>query len=136
MSAPTRPLEKRPPAAPQIWMNYKELDVWQHAINLALRVYDATSSLPVDERYGLISQMRRSAGSIASNIAEGEGRGAPKDHLRFLAQARGSLYELETQVIMCIRLRYLKNDALLAEIERAGKLINGSIRSIHRRMSE
>jgi four helix bundle protein len=117
-------------------MNYKELDVWQHAINLALAVYAATSKLPREERYGLASQMRRAAGSIASNIAEGEGRSSPRDRLRFLGQARGSLYELETQIIMCSRLDYFNSDSLMPKLEREAQLINGYVRSLNRRIAK
>lgn len=77
---------------------YKDLIVWQHAINLAASVYQITESFPSKETYGLVSQINRSAVSVASNIAEGAGRNSFKEFDQFLGIALGSLYELETQL--------------------------------------
>ncbi len=87
---------------------YKELRVWQKAIDLAVEVYRITEKLPKEERYGLISQMNRSAVSIPSNIAEGAGRNTEKDFNNFLGIALGSSFELETQVIISNRLEYIE----------------------------
>src|ERR1700688_1864300 len=77
---------------------YKDLNVWRCAMNLVLEVYRSTSSFPRQEIYGLTSQMRRSAVSVPSNIAEGKGRYSRKELLQFLFHARGSLLELRTQI--------------------------------------
>jgi four helix bundle protein len=86
---------------------YKELKVWQKSVELATDIYKATKDFPSDERFGLTSQINRSVVSIASNIAEGSGRGTKKDFNRFLSMAYGSAYELETQIIISNNLKYL-----------------------------
>ena len=78
--------------------SYKDLIVWQKAMQLAEDVYRITRELPVNERFGLVSQMTRSAVSVPSNIAEGTGRGTRKEYAKFLKISRGSLFELETQI--------------------------------------
>ncbi|GAB2620431.1 four helix bundle protein [Belliella aquatica] len=88
---------------------YKELKVWQKAIDLAVEVYRITEKLPKEERFGLISQMNRAAVSIPSNIAEGAGRNTEKDFNNFLGMALGSSFELDTQVIISNRLDYLND---------------------------
>lgn len=80
--------------------NYKELKVWNKAVDLSTAIYSICAEFPVDERYGLKSQMQRSSVSIASNIAEGAGRNSDKEFRHFLSIAYGSCYELETQVII------------------------------------
>ena len=77
--------------------NYQDLLVWQKAMDMVLKVYEVTKSFPRDEVYGLVSQMRRAAISVPSNIAEGKGRRSRKELAQFLFHARGSLLELETQ---------------------------------------
>lgn len=109
-------------------MNYKKLDVWIHSMDLAVDVYAATRRLPKEEQNGLCTQMQRAAVSVPSNVAEGEGRCSARDHLRFLGHARGSLYELETQIIICERLGYLKADGFADTIAETGRLLNGTIR--------
>jgi len=89
--------------------NYKELKVWKKALSLATDIYKSTAEFPQSELYGIISQMRRCAVSISSNIAEGAGRSSNKDFARFLHIANGSSYELETQLIISKNLGYLKN---------------------------
>lgn len=79
---------------------YKELEVWKKAVGLATDIYQMTDRFPDTEKYGLTSQMRRSAVSISSNIAEGAGRDHQKDFSRFLSIALGSFFELETQLIV------------------------------------
>lgn len=83
------------------------MDVWKDAVALVHQVYEFSAAFPQDERFGLISQMRRSAISVPSNIAEGAARGSDKDFLRFLYIARGSLAELETQIIIATQLGYI-----------------------------
>jgi len=92
--------------------NLKELKIWNKAIDLTIDVYKATSSFPSDERFGLISQSRRSAVSIPSNIAEGAGRNSKKEFSNFLGIANGSSYELQTQLVIYTRLNLLGNDLL------------------------
>jgi four helix bundle protein len=92
--------------------NLKELKIWNKAIDLTVDVYKATSSFPSDERFGLISQSRRSAVSIPSNIAEGAGRNSKKEFANFLGIANGSSYELQTQLVISNRLNLLGDDLL------------------------
>jgi four helix bundle protein len=88
---------------------YKELKVWQKAIDLAVEVYRITEKLPKDERFGLIGQMNRSAVSIPSNIAEGAGRNTDKDFNNFLGLALGSSFELDTQLVISNKLEYVND---------------------------
>lgn len=100
--------------------------VWQQAMALAKAVYASTSMLPREEMYGLTSQMRRAAVSIPSNIAEGAGRASEKEFHHFLMIARGSLSELETQVILAQELGFLTNTTdLMEHIQRVFKLLGG-----------
>jgi four helix bundle protein len=98
--------------------NYKELLVWQRAMELACEAYALTGRLPKEEMYALGDQIRRSAISVPSNIAEGYGRNSTRDYVRFLSIARGSRYELETQLLLCVRLGYIAE----SDIERAIQL--------------
>lgn len=85
---------------------YKRLLVWQKSVQLALGLYRLTQDFPVEERYGLTSQLRRAGVSIASNIAEGYGRGTRGEYKQFLAHARGSTLEVQTQLIIARELEY------------------------------
>ena len=106
------------------FMTYKELIVWQKSMDLVTKIYRITRKLPKEEIYGLTNQLRRSAVSIPSNIAEGNARFSTKEYLRFLSVARGSQAEVETQLLLCVRLNYLTQEdideelLLLNEIER------------------
>lgn len=86
---------------------YRDLLVWQKSMSIVLEVYRNTKVFPKDEIYGLAAQMRRSAVSIPSNIAEGYGRNSTNDYVRFLRVAIGSLYELQTQIEISYNLEYL-----------------------------
>ena len=88
----------------------RELTVWQKSIELVEEVYRLLEKLPANERFAMADQIRRSAVSIPSNIAEGRGRNAEKDFVRFLNIANGSAFELETQLIICQRIGYLTED--------------------------
>jgi len=90
--------------------NYRDLFVWQKSMALVTEVYSITRLFPKEELYGLLSQIRRSAVSIPSNIAEGYGRYSTNDYTRFLQIAIGSLYELQTQLEICLNLGYLSRD--------------------------
>ena len=96
--------------------NYKELKVWQKAVDLATKVYEITKNFPKEEVYGLTSQIRRSAVSIASNIAEGAGRNSRKDFNNFLGISNGSLCELNTQILIASRIRLI-NEVELKKIQ-------------------
>ena len=89
---------------------YQDLKLWQKGIDLVVELYKATGEFPKEEKYGLTSQMRRSAISIPSNIAEGAGRNSDKEFCHFLSVANGSSYELETQVIVANRLELLPKE--------------------------
>ncbi|MGH9446275.1 MAG: four helix bundle protein [Terriglobia bacterium] len=86
--------------------NYKELVVWQKGMELAKQVYRVTQSFPNEEKFGLVSQMRRAAVSIPSNIAEGQARHTTKEFIQFISHAEGSVAELETQSILAVDLGY------------------------------
>lgn len=90
--------------------SYKELVVWQRSVQLALAVYKLTSSFPTSERFGLTNQLRRASVSIASNIAEGYGRSTKGEYILFLGHARGSNFEVQTQLIISAGLGFGKED--------------------------
>jgi len=90
---------------------HTKLDAWQEGIGLVKVVYEATQPFPVDERYGLTSQIRRSAVSIPANIAEGAARGTQKEFQRFLTISRGSLSELETLLTIAAEVGFLADDS-------------------------
>ena len=113
--------------------SYKELEVWQRSINLALIAYKLTKTFPRHEQYGLISQVQHCATSIPANIAEGWGRGKTLEYIHFVQIARGSLMELETHFILAERLHYLNAEQLgklQKEIEIIGKMLNSLINSL------
>lgn len=113
--------------------NLNEIKVWKKAIELSKMVYQITQNYPVEEKYGLITQMRRSAVSVASNIAEGAGRNSNKEFAHFLGIARGSSYELQTQIIISLQLNYLKgsnSDEMLKIIDEIQKMIYGFTKSL------
>ena len=91
--------------------NYKQLNVWAKALDLVVDIYKTTFYFPTEEKYGLISQMRKCAVSIPSNIAEGAGRNSDKEFCHFLSNAHGSSYELETQVLVSERLELISKEA-------------------------
>src|SRR6267154_2728278 len=93
--------------------NYKDLVVWQKGIALAKATYRLTSKFPSEEKFGLVSQMRRAAVSIPSNIAEGQARHTPGEFIQFISHAEGSAAELDTQLILSVELAFCpKRDAL------------------------
>ena len=117
---------------------YEELTVWQKAMELVLEIYGLAKLLPSEELYVLSNQMRRAAVSIPSNIAEGQERSTTRDFIKHLHIAKGSKAELETQLLICVRLQYLTQtqihsaQVLLAEI---GKMLNALIRSLSAKLS-
>ncbi|MCX7549355.1 MULTISPECIES: four helix bundle protein [Xanthomarina] len=107
-------------------MDHKDLDVWKYAMDLVEVIYAWTHNLPDSEKFGLMSQMRRAAISIPSNIAEGSARKSDKELLQFISIALGSLAELETQVIIAERLQLLnKNDKINTYLIKVKKLLLG-----------
>jgi len=111
------------PETPKV-RHYKELLVWQKAMDLADEIYTLTTKCPPDERFGLISPMRRAAVSVPSNIAAGQARQSTKEFLQFLSHAGGSLAELDTQLLLSIRKKYITETqakhafGLIGEIQR------------------
>ncbi len=115
--------------------SYEDLVAWRMGVDVSLQVYQVTSLFPDGERFGLVAQLRRASVSLPSNIAEGYGRGTRPDYLRFLRMTRGSLYEVETQLLIAQRLGYVKSDAfesLDAKVKELGRVLAGLIRSIER----
>jgi four helix bundle protein len=104
--------------------SYRDLIVWNKAMDLVVEVYRVSTAFPASERFRLIDQMTRAVVSVPANIAEGQGRGTSKDFAQFLAIARGSLNETETYLLLAIRLGYLTADqaeralALLTEVSK------------------
>lgn len=105
--------------------NFKELLVWKKSIELVKSIYLVSASLPLEEKFGLISQMNRSSISISSNIAEGSGRTTNKEFLYFLNVAISSSYELETQLIIANQLFLVEVEDLLSQISEVQKMILG-----------
>lgn len=113
--------------------SYKDLIVWQKSMNLAEAIYHVTESLPNSENFGLKTQIRRAAVSIPSNIAEGYGRQSTGSYKQFLLIARGSLLELETQIELCVRLKYFDGDKIInieTQINEIGKMLTSLISKI------
>jgi four helix bundle protein len=97
--------------------NYNNLQIWQQAMDLVEEIYKLTASFPIEEKFSLVSQMTRAAVSIPSNIAEGAGRNSDKDFAHFISIAIGSLYELNTQIVLSERLGYI-NPSQSQEIQK------------------
>ena len=106
--------------------SYRDLIVWQKAMDMTESLYRKVKKLPKEETYALGDQMRRAAISIPSNIAEGFGRNSKKEYLQFLYIANGSVSELETQLMLCVRINYLKESeiqSILTLLSEIGKII-------------
>lgn len=113
--------------------NYKDLKVWQKSFELSWSVYELTKNFPEEEKFSLTSQIRRSAISIPSNIAEGSGRYSDKEFIKFLYIAKGSANELETQVLIAEKAKYLtsqKSKALQNSLSEILKMLSALIKSI------
>jgi four helix bundle protein len=111
--------------------SYRDLSVWQRAMELVVVVYRLTAKLPREEIYGLRAQLQRASVSIPSNIAEGHARESTREYLRYLLVSRGSLAELETQLLLCLQLELLTND----DIEEA-PLLSDEIGRMIRRLQQ
>ena len=119
--------------------SHRDLIAWQKAVELTLSVYSATQRFPESEKFGLVSQLRRAAVSAASNIAEGYGRGTTTDYIRFLRTSRGSLYEIDTQLLIAHRLNYLAPEdfkAIESQLNECSRVLAGLIRSLEDRRNE
>lgn len=114
--------------------SYRELLIWQKGMDITEKVYQLTKSFPMEEQYGLTSQIKRSSISIPSNIAEGYGRNSTKSNLHFTKIARGSLFELETQLLLANKLNFIKNEedytTIMYLITEESKMISSFIKKL------
>ena len=118
--------------------SYQDLIAWRKAMSLVIEIYKATMNFPRHEIYGLSSQLRRAAVSIPSNIAEGHGRATSGEFMQFLCHARGSLCEVETQIVIARELAYITAEeerCLTGKTDQLGRILQGLITSIQRRKS-
>lgn len=116
--------------------SYKDLEVWQTAMEVAEISYRTTAKFPREEIYGLTTQVRRAAVSVAANIAEGYGRETTASFVQFLRIAQGSVKELETHLMLCSRIELAKAEdleRLLQKCERVSKMLRNLIRSLEKR---
>ena len=117
--------------------SYRDLSVWQLAMNLTEAVYAVTRTFPQIELYALANQLQRAAVSIPSNIAEGHARNTTRDYLRFVSIAMGSLAEIETQIELAARLNYLgieQRDALFTTTDELGRMLQGLRKSLQSKL--
>ena len=116
-------------------MHWKELDVWKESHELVLQIYKITSSFPNEEKYGIISQLRRCSSSMPANIVEGQSRNSTKEYLQFLYNARGSLEETRYFILLSKDLKYI-SEKELKELEpkfiKVSKMLNGLIKALKR----
>ena len=118
--------------------NYKDLVVWQKGIQLAKLVYELTKKFPSEERFGLVSQMRRAAVSIPSNIAEGQARHTTGEFIQFISHAEGSVAELNTQLVLATELNFCSintADPTLDLLDNLRRMLNGLRRKLQTRSS-
>jgi four helix bundle protein len=113
--------------------NYKDLVVWQKGIALAKAIYQLTSGFPSEEKFGLVSQMRRAAVSIPSNVAEGQARHTTGEFIQFISHAEGSTAELETQLILSVELKFVVKEQTTNEfvlLDDIRRMLNGLRRKL------
>ena len=118
--------------------SYKELDIWTKGISFVKEIYKLTKNFPKEELYGLTNQLRRASVSVPANIAEGWGRESSKSFISFLKISRGSLFEVDTLILIAESLKYIDNKDLIKlqnEIELLGKMINSLINKIENKMN-
>jgi four helix bundle protein len=114
-------------------ISYRDLDVWQHSMDIVVEVYRVTMAFPVEEKFGLTVQLRRAAVSIPSNIAEGHGRLGGIEFRRFVSIARGSVAEVETQIAIGIALGFVSAEqtgAVSSRLDELSKMLFGLYRSL------
>lgn len=119
--------------------SYRDLQAWRKSISLVKEIYSTTKSFPADERFGLISQLRRAAVSVPSNIAEGQARYSQREFMKFLSHARGSLAEVETQLTINAELGYLsvqQQQQLESSCSELNRILNGLYASIELRSKD
>jgi four helix bundle protein len=125
-------MTQNPPTKSPI-KSHRDLIVWQKAMDLVVSVYRETETFPKSELYSLTRQIRRAAASIPANIAEGQGRRFAKEFLYYLANARGSLWELDTHLELAVRLGFLDQPLhfrLQNQMDEVGRILSGLIRSV------
>jgi len=113
--------------------SYRDLEVWQKAMDLVVEVYKLTEQFPDKEKFGLAAQIQRAAVSIPANIAEGQGRMHKAENLHHLSYARGSHYELETHLLIAVRLDYIDRETakpIWELMQVVGRLLSGLIRAL------
>ncbi|MFZ0731294.1 MAG: four helix bundle protein [Candidatus Sulfotelmatobacter sp.] len=118
--------------------SYKDLIAWQKGMELVEMIYDVTEGFPSHEQFGLVSQLRRAAVSVPSNIAEGKAHYSNRGFVRFLRHARGSLAEIETQILIAQRRKFLPDSAipkLTCHLDELGSILSGLINSLKERES-
>ncbi len=116
--------------------SYRDLMVWQKSMDLTVRTYEVTRRFPSEEKYGLVSQMRRAAASVPANIGEGQARRSGREYLQMLGIARGSLAEIETFVALSERLgmtRSETSESLLEDCAAINRMMNGLMRALSSR---
>ena len=116
---------------------HEKLDVWKKAIDFVVAVYKATDDFPKDERFGLISQLRRAAVSIPANIAEGAGRKSYKEFAHFLSNSQGSASEVDTELLIANRLGYIEQAKYLelrASLDEIGRMLTGLSQHLDRKV--
>ena len=119
--------------------SHRDLIVWQKSVELVTECYRVTSSFPSDERFGLTSQLRRSAVSVPANIAEGKGRGTTNNFVNFLSIASGSLTELDTHLVIANKLGYLTKETLNeleARMDEVGRMLTALRKSLEARRGQ
>ena len=119
--------------------SYRDLDAWREAMDLAQCIYEISSALPADERFGLAQQLKRAAVSIPSNIAEGHARGATRDFSRFLSIARGSVAEVETQIELAVRiglLDFARTEPAVQRCDKLGRILRGLRKSLDGKLAK
>lgn len=119
--------------------SYRDLKVWQLAMDLAVEVYSTTKAFPASENYGLTQQLRRAATSVAANVAEGHGRETTAAFINFLRIAQGSLKEVETLLLLATRVGVLAQEKAVAathQCDELGRMLRGLIRSLQAKASE
>ncbi|NJO81332.1 MAG: four helix bundle protein [Chloroflexi bacterium AL-W] len=120
-----------------MFKSYRDLEVWKSGMSLAKSIYQVTKSFPDEEKFGLVSQMRRAAISIPSNLAEGHARSSTADFQRFISIALGLAAELETQVLLSFELGYLQEEqqkSLLSHLSEMGRMLRGLHKSLSKHL--
>lgn len=113
---------------------HENLDVWKKSIEFVVAVYRATDDFPKDERFGLISQLRRASVSIPANIAEGAARKSHKEFMHFLSTSQGSASEVDTELLIASRLGYLENSTeLRSSLDEIGRMLTGLSQHLQQR---